>query len=137
MLKALFRRTIVNALSLYFVAQVLSGVEVSGGFLTYIFGGLALALLFYIVKPILNIFSAPLNILTLGFFSIFTNIIIFYLLTVFVSDISITAFTFKGVFFAGFVIPSVRFSPFFAFWAVSFLQSIFVSFITWLFKQKS
>ena len=136
MLKGLFRRTVLNALSLYFISLMFSGVEISGGFVTYIFGGLALALLFYFIKPILNIFSAPLNILTLGFFSIFTNIIIFYLLTVFISDITISAFTFKGFSFAGFVVPDIHFSTFFAFWAVSFAQSVLVSFITWIFKQK-
>jgi putative membrane protein len=135
-MKSLLRATIVNAISLFFVSQVLTGVKISGGFITYIFGGLALALLFYIVKPILNILSAPLNFVTLGFFSIFTNIIIFYFLTVFVSDIAISAFTFNGISFAGFIIPKIHLSTLFAFWAVSFLQSVFVSFISWLFKHK-
>jgi putative membrane protein len=135
-MKSLLKHTVLNAVSLFLVAQVLSGVKVNGGFMTYVLGGLALSLLFYIVKPILNLLSAPLNLLTLGFFSIFTNIIILYLLTVFISDISITAFTFNGISGAGFIIPKIHLNTFFAFWAVSFFQSLFVSFISWLFKSK-
>jgi len=135
-MKSLLRATIVNTISLFFVSQVLTGVKISGVFITFLFGGLALALLFYIVKPILNILSAPLNFITLGFFSIFTNIIIFYFLTVFVSDIAISAFTFNGISFAGFIVPKIHLSTHFAFWAVSLLKSVFVSFISWLFKHK-
>jgi putative membrane protein len=135
-MKSLLRNTVLNSISLFFVSQALVGVKIAGGFPTYVFGGLALALLFYIVKPILGILSAPLNLLTLGFFSIFTNIIIFYLLTVFVSDISIAAFTSQGFSFAGFIVPKIHFNTFFAFWATSLLQSVFVSFVLWLFKHK-
>lgn len=135
-MKSLLRNTVLNAVSIYFISLFLEGVKVSGGFWTFIAGGLALSLLFLIVKPILNFFSAPLNFLTLGFFSIFTNIIIFYLLTVFVGGIAIEAFTFKGLNLAGFVIPKIYFNIFFAFVVVSFCQSFFVSFVTWLFRYK-
>jgi len=113
----------------------MSGVKVTGGLPTYIFGGLALTILLLFIKPILNILSLPLNIITFGLFSFVTNIIIFYLLTVIVPGISITAFTFPGISYSGFVVPSIYFNTIFAFLMVSFLQSLIVSFLTWLIKK--
>src|SRR5476651_852633 len=102
-MKSLLRNTLINSLSLFILAQIVPGLTVHNGFFTYIAGGLALSLLFLIVKPILNIISLPLNLVTLGLFSFLTNAIIFYLLTVFVTGISITSFTFSGFSFSGFI----------------------------------
>ncbi|MCL4387286.1 phage holin family protein [Patescibacteria group bacterium] len=134
-MKSLLRSVVINSLCLFFISQIIGGLIVKGGFGSYLFGGLALALLFLILKPILSLLSVPLNIITLGFFSVFTNIIIFYLLTVFVPAISISAFMFQGYVYAGFVIPKLFFNSLFAFAIVAFLQSIFASFISWLFTK--
>ena len=134
-MKALLRNTLFNAFSIFLISQFLSGVKVSGGLFTYILGGLALTLLFVLVKPILNILALPLNIVTLGMFSFLTNVIIFYLLTVFVTDINITSFTFQGISYAGFIIPKIYFNTLFAFIITAFLQSAVVSFLTWLINK--
>ena len=134
-MKPFFRNCLFNAFSIFFLSQILSGVKVSGGLFTYILGGIALTLLFLILKPILNLLALPLNIVTLGMFSFLTNIVIFYLLTVFVIGISISAFTFTGISYAGFKVPQIYFNTLFAFIIVSFLQSICVSFLNWLIKK--
>lgn len=134
-MKSFLRNTLFNSFSIFIISQVLSGVKVEGGFPTYIFGGIALTLLFVLLKPVLNIFALPLNILTLGMFSFLTNAIIFYLLTVFVGEISISSFTFQGYSYAGFIIPKFYFNTLFAFIIVSFMQSLIVSFLSWLIKK--
>jgi len=134
-MKSLLRNTLINALTLFLIVQAVSGVHVNGGLLTYLFGGLALALLFLILKPILNIISIPLNIVTLGMFSVLTNVIIFYLLTVFVPAISITEFTYPGTSYAGFIVPKMFINGFFAFVIVSFFQSLIFSFISWVMRK--
>lgn len=134
-MKPFFRSFLFNSFSIFFLAQVLTGVKVSGGFFTYILGGIALTLLLLILKPILNLLALPLNIVTLGMFSFLTNIIIFYLLTVFVEGITISAFTFAGFSYAGFTIPQIYFNTLFAFIIVAFLQSVCVSFLNWLIKK--
>jgi putative membrane protein len=98
-------------------------------------GGLALTILFFVLKPILSLLTLPLNIITLGMFSFVINVIIFYLLTVFVTSITISAFTFPGLSLAGFVVPSLYLNTLFAFVLISFLQSVVVSFLTWLIKK--
>ncbi len=134
-MRGFVRNILFNSFSIFLLTQVMSGVKVTGGLPTYIFGGLALTILLLFIKPILNILSLPLNIITFGLFSFVTNIIIFYLLTVIVPGISITAFTFPGISYSGFVVPSIYFNTIFAFLMVSFLQSLIVSFLTWLIKK--
>ena len=134
-MKAFLRNILFNSFSIFVISQVLSGVHVSGGFPTYIFGGIALTLLLTILKPVLNVIAIPLNLITLGMFSFLVNVIIFYLLTVFVMDITISAFTFQGASYAGFIIPKLHFNILFAFVLTSFLQSVIVSFLAWLIEK--
>lgn len=135
-MRSFLRSALFNAFSIFLISQILPGVKVSGGILTYIFGGVALTFLLIILRPLLNILTLPLNLVTLGFFSFLSNVIIFYLLTVFVSGISITSFTFPGINYVGFVIPKIYFNTLFAFILVSFLQSVIFSFLTWITKNK-
>lgn len=114
---------------------MLEGVKVDGGLISYIVGGIALSVLFVLVKPILSIITLPLNIITLGLFSFLINAIILYLLTIFVSSISITAFIFQGFSFLGFVVPQFSVNTFFAFIIASILLSFIVGFLKWLIKK--
>jgi len=133
-MKSLLRNAFINALSLFFLTQILSGVKVTGGLPTFILGGLILSLMFNFLKPLLSIVSLPLNLITMGSFSFLINIFIFYVATSLVGNISIKEFTYHGSSFAGFVIPRLTFNTFFAYAVAAFLQSVFVSFITWLRK---
>ena len=134
-MKSLLRNTLFNALSLFILSQAISGLKVSGGLITFIIGGLVLSLLFLVVKPLLNLISLPLNLVTMGLFSFLINAIIFYLLTVFVTGISITSFTFSGYSFSGFIVPRMYFNTFFAFIIIALLQSLIVTFLSWLIKK--
>ena len=124
----------INAFSLFILTQTLTGVKVSGGISSYVLGGLALAIIYKVLKPILNIISFPLNIVTLGGTSFLINILLFYIATALIPQISINEFTFNGVSFGGFIIPTIHLNTFFAYAAAAFVQSILVSFISWLRK---
>lgn len=134
-MKSIVRRIVFYSVALFLTSQIATGLSVSGGFTAYLIGGIALSLLFLIVKPILSIVTLPLNIITLGLFSFITNAIILYLLTIFVSSISISAFTFKGFSFAGFVAPNFYVNNFFAFIIASILLSFIVEVLKWLIKK--
>jgi len=75
---ALLIRLVVNAIALICVAYVVPGIHVSG------FGGaliaaLILGLVNAILRPILVILSLPLEILTLGLFTLVINALLFWL----------------------------------------------------------
>lgn len=133
-MKSLIRNTLINALSLFFLTQILAGVKVSGGLGTFIVGGLVLAFVYKFLKPLLNLISLPLNIVTLGFFSFLINILLFYIATAIIPEISVSAFTLKGFSISGFVVPTIGFNLFFAYTAAAFVHSVIVSFISWLRK---
>lgn len=134
-MKSFIRNIFINSLSIFLLAQIVPGLRVSGGLITVFAGGIALSLLFMLVKPILNLISLPLNLVTMGLFSFLTNAIIFYLLTVFVPGISISSFVFNGMSFAGFIIPKISFNTLMAFILVAMLQSVIVTFVSWLIKK--
>lgn len=134
-MKSFLRTVLFNSFSLFVLSQVIPGFKVSGGLITFLFGGLALSILFIVIKPILNLLTLPLNIVTLGMFSFLSNVIIFYLLTVSVPQIGITAFTFDGIDYAGFVIPKMAVNVIISFIVVAVGQSLVVTFLSWLTKK--
>lgn len=131
-MKSIVRNILFYSVALFLTSLAVTGLTVSGGYTTYILGGIVLSLLFLIVKPILSIITLPLNIITLGLFSFVINGIILYLLTIFVPNISISTFTFNGLSFAGFIIPRLFINNFFAFIIASIILSLIVGGLKWL-----
>lgn len=133
-MKAITRAIAIYTLALYFLPMLIPGLKISGGFLTFLIGGIALMLMFLVLKPILNIISFPINLVTLGLFSIFTNAFILYLLVFFVIGISIVPFSYPPFEILGFNIPKISFSLIFAYIYTAFVLSFIDSFFSWLIK---
>lgn len=131
-MRSILRNIVFYAFALFLLTLALKGVRVSGGFTTFLWGGVVLSLLFLIVKPILSILTLPLNLATLGIFSFLINAVILYLLTVFVKNISVGHFIFDGFAFAGFIIPKLSINDFFAFIVASILLSFIIGGLKWL-----
>jgi putative membrane protein len=70
-------RLILNAVALIVVAYVVPGVHVSG-FVGALIAGLILGIVNAIIRPILVILSLPLEILTLGLFTLVINAVLFW-----------------------------------------------------------
>lgn len=134
-MKSLLQNIGINALSLFLLSQTLEGVKIIGGVPTFIFGGFVLSLMTTILRPLLQLATLPLNILTFGTFSFLINVIILYLLTIFIPQITISPFVFKGVAFLDFVIPKISFNSFFAFVVSAVILSIIVGSIRWLIEK--
>lgn len=133
-MKAITRGVVIYSMALYFLPMLIPGLKISGGFLTFLIGGIALMLMFLVLKPILNIISFPINLITLGLFSMITNAFILYLLVQFVSGISIVPFSYPASEVLGFAVPKIPFSLFFAYVYTAFMLSFIDSFFSWLIK---
>ncbi|HZE86661.1 MAG TPA: phage holin family protein [Methylomirabilota bacterium] len=131
-MKTLLRNLIIYSLILFLLPQLIPGVTIGGGPWTILIGGLVLTVLFLVLKPILSIISFPVNIVTLGLFNIFINAILLYLLTVFVTEVTINAFTYTKMSFFGFTIPKLVFNTFFAYLYSTFVLTVINSCIRWL-----
>jgi putative membrane protein len=133
-MKSILRSIGIFLLALYFIPQIVPGFTIDGGFQTLLIGAIVLALMFLILKPILNIISFPVNMLTLGLFSIITNAFILYLLTILVPDITVQPFTYPQAHFYGFIIPRIAFDTFFSYVFSAFILSCINSGIRWMIK---
>ncbi len=134
MLKILFRNIAIYATSLFLVPYFVSGVKIYGGIQTIIIGAIVLTGMFLLLRPILQVLTFPFNIITMGLFSIVTNAVILYLLTVFVPNIQIQAYRFPGASIGGFSISPFGINTFFAFLVASVVLSIISGGIKWLVK---
>jgi putative membrane protein len=73
MLVALLVRWLALAAAFALTAWILNGIDVSGGFGTYLWLALLFGIVNSIIGTILRLLSLPLMVITLGFFSIVIN----------------------------------------------------------------
>lgn len=124
-MRYLIRVFLFNCFSLWFVSELIPALSIIGGWQTLLFSGLILSLLMLLVAPLLKILFIPINIITFGLLSWLINVVVLYLLTVFVPDVSVNAWTFPGLSFAGFVVPSAHLSYIFSLILVSLSVTFF------------
>lgn len=84
-------RWLCNAAAIMMSAFVLPGIEING-FWTAVWLALAWGLINAFIKPILIILTLPINILTLGLFTLIINGLIVWLAAWLVGDIMIANF---------------------------------------------
>lgn len=132
-MKYLIRVFLFNVFALWLTSQILPTLVLSPGWQTTVFAGFILSLLMLIVRPILTILFIPINLITFGVLSWLINVIVIYLLTVFVVEIRIVEWQFPGATWAGFVVPPVYLTYTFAL----ILTSLCISTITDLIRSVS
>jgi putative membrane protein len=89
------KKTVVNwvlsAALLYAIAWILPGFEISSIF-TALVAALVLGLVNSLIKPVINIATLPINVATLGLFSIVINALMLSLTSAIVKGFSIKGF---------------------------------------------
>ncbi len=133
-MKKFLRTIIVNFFSLFLISKFIGGVNYSDNLLVLFWAAFFLSVLNLLVKPILNILMTPINFLSLGAFRWVINIIILFLVTIFVPEFKIVGFTFPGFSFAGFSVPAIRLAFFWSLFLISFMLELIPGVITWLVK---
>lgn len=131
-MRALLRSILFYTVALYLVITYIPGIQLKGGVEILLGSGVVLAILVTFVRPAVKIITLPINILTLGIFSGFVNVIILFLLTRFIDQLSIQAWTFSRFEYQGFVIPETHISTFWTYVIVSSIISIITNALNWL-----
>jgi len=90
-MKGFFIRWLIHGLSLVVVVNIISGIRVDNWQTTAI-AALVLGLLNAFLRPILLLFTLPINILTLGIFTLFINAGLFSLASWLVKGFSVAGF---------------------------------------------
>lgn len=133
-MKTLIRSFLINFGALWLVSQLFGGIFLSSGYETLVMAALALGLFNLLVKPLLNIFFLPLNLLTMGTFRWLVNVATLYLVTVVVPGFAIKSFTFSGFAYNGYTFPAFSFAGITALILTSFVLSLISGFFYWLVK---
>lgn len=84
-------RWIINALSIFIVAHIVKGIEVSST-ATVLVIALVLGIINAFLRPLIILVTLPINILTLGVFTLFINGALFLLVSKIVKGFVITGF---------------------------------------------
>ncbi len=82
---------IIFALSLLFVAWIIPGIELTG-FMAALWAVLMMGIVNIFIKPVLVLLTIPINIVTLGLFSIVINALLFWLVSKIVSGFEVKGF---------------------------------------------
>jgi putative membrane protein len=131
-MRSLLRSLLLHTVALYALPFLIPGVSLEGGFVTVLFGGILLTVISFLIRPILNIITYPFNVVTFGVFSLFTNALLLYLLTVFIPGIVVKAFTYPASNFLGFSTPDLALSTFFAFLLTAAILAGIINLFQWL-----
>ena len=84
-------RLLINILAIFAVAYFIPGFEVSG-FLAALIMAVVLGIINALIRPLVIILTLPVNILTLGLFTLIINALMFWLASVFVIGVHVTDF---------------------------------------------
>lgn len=133
-MRTIFKHFIINTVTLYLIAQVISGISFAQGSYTLLLAGFVLTLTTMIVRPVINILLLPINLITFGFFKWIGYAITLYLVTLIVPGFKLMDFIFRGFNSYWFSLPAISLSGLLAFIAFSFIISILSSAFYWIFK---
>lgn len=131
-MKRILRYFLINFTSLWLTTHIIPGLVYSGGVRTLFIGGLAFAIINFILVPLLKILLLPLNLLTLGFFAWVTNVLALYALTTIVPEFRLFPYHFPGFEYQGFIFPALDLSVFWVAVVASLLIGLITHFLQWL-----
>jgi putative membrane protein len=97
MLRSLLISWLLMAAAFAITAWLLSGMEVSGGFFSYLWIALLFGVINAVVGTILRILTLPLTILTLGLFSIVVNAILLEITDALSDSLTIDSFFWTAI----------------------------------------
>lgn len=125
MIKGIFRATLINGVALFVVSQSVSGFHLAYGLKSLVVVTLVFTTFHLLVKPVLKIVLGPLNFATLGLLFLALDVAILYALTIFLPQVSFSAWFFPGLEYFGFTIPAYDFNAL----GVTIISALIVNFI--------
>ncbi len=90
MIKRIIQGILVNLGGLWIAELFLTGFEIQDNLSVYLVAAVVMMLVNFIVKPVINIITFPINIITLGFFGFIINMGLLYLVVTLVNGITLS-----------------------------------------------
>ncbi len=133
-MRYIFQQYVILLTALFTTTYLFSGLVLHGGLIQYLYDAALLVIGFIIVRPIINIVALPFNALTLGVFSIFSTVVVLFLLTLTDQQFVIQPFTFQGFSVSGFTVPEFHFNIFLSYLIISVTIQLVYKFLMNLFE---
>lgn len=96
-MKYIFRKYLSAVLAIFILSQFIPAFSVKSGWWGLFSSAVILSILFYIVKPVINIIMFPINLMTLNLSNWIIQITLFYIWTVISPPVEITGWKFPGI----------------------------------------
>lgn len=129
-MKKFFRLFWSNGISLYLLELFFIGINFNNN-LSLLSTSLLIAVMIFFIKPILKILTLPFQIVTLGFFDVILNGLIFYFVIKFIPGFELSDLSLRYSEIGGLNIPKYTIVMPFSLIAVSVLNQIFSTVIRW------
>ena len=133
-MRAIVKHFAINIVTLYLVTQWFTGLTIANGVTGLIVAGVALTLVNFLARPVINLLLLPINLITFGLFRWVASIFTLYIVTLVVPGFAITSFHFAGLSTQWLDLPALSFVGLMALVAFSFIISLFYSLIHWVVK---
>lgn len=134
-MKSIVRSITTNTIALYLTSLILAGFVIQEDIFTLLIAAAVLTLLNKLIKPIIKLLLLPINLITLGLFSWMVAVITIFILTIIVDGVSISAFTFPGLSFQGFIVPSMKVNLPISYIISSLMIYAITSITRWIYKS--
>lgn len=131
-MKSLLRHVLVNLLALYLTSLVITGLSWGNDLKILLLAAVALGLINITIRPIVKLITLPLNVATLGLFTIVINALMLYLVTWIIPAFRVSAFFFPGLDLGVLIIPATQVPLLAAFVVAAVIISVISTFINWL-----
>lgn len=109
-MKRIFRIFIFSCFALFLTSYWNKGFQLPTTALDFVKAGIALTVLFVLVRPLMKIVFLPLNILTFGLFSFFLYVFFLHILSSWYGFFSIHSWRFYGFHMNIIIIPKIYIS---------------------------
>ncbi|KKS70789.1 hypothetical protein A3A14_03095 [Candidatus Daviesbacteria bacterium RIFCSPLOWO2_01_FULL_43_38] len=133
-MKTLLRNILINIGALWVATSIMPSFVISGGLPGFLLGAVVFMAAGIFLTPLIKILLLPLNLLTLGVFAWFSNVLVLYFLTTVVPNFKLLPYHFEGLNYQGFIVPEINLPVFQVAIVVSFLIGFIIHFANWLVK---
>lgn len=132
-MKSIFKKVLSYFLALSCLPLLLpDGFNIENPPLAFLKAIIVLLLLFPVLSWLLKIIMLPLSFLTLGLINFLQSVILFYILTLLIPEISLASQTYQASALLGLNISAITLSRFQSYFVAAFIFTIANKFFSWI-----
>lgn len=135
-MRGLIVKIIANIASFYVAAYLVAGFHIDQTWQAYLMTAIIFMLFNLLIAPIVKLLLLPINLITLGLFRWFTQVLLLYLFDLLYTGITITAYHFPGYSSSIIALPPTNLNLFWVLVITSLIMNLTYSLITGLFQTE-